>query len=95
MLGQICYKDFYENPEMPYQEVSPRRARIYVLLCIVLTLVTDIRYSRTSLLHHNLLRQASQPLPCSNCQRRSQIPRTQQIQNPTQTHSEISHTEHH
>ena len=23
MLGQVCYKDFYENPNMEYQEVSP------------------------------------------------------------------------
>jgi hypothetical protein len=23
MLGQVCYKDFYENPDMEYQEVSP------------------------------------------------------------------------
>ena len=22
MLGQVCYKDFYENPNMEYQEVS-------------------------------------------------------------------------
>lgn len=24
MLGQVCYKDFYENPNMEYQEVSTR-----------------------------------------------------------------------
>jgi hypothetical protein len=23
MLGQICYKEFYENPDMEYQEVLP------------------------------------------------------------------------
>ena len=23
MLGQVCYKDFYQNPAMDYQEVSP------------------------------------------------------------------------
>jgi hypothetical protein len=30
MLGQVCYKDFYESPDMEYQEVSLQLSQPYL-----------------------------------------------------------------
>src|SRR5947207_4579172 len=66
MLGQTCYKEFYENVEMEYQEVS-----LYFHSNLI---NPGIRNTRQSLFNNDLLRQTSQYLPCRHCKTRRKIP---------------------
>ena len=50
MLGQVCYKDFYENPDMEYQEVLS-------LSPLYMSDLLGIRDAWKSLIDHDLLLQ--------------------------------------
>src|SRR5204863_3182555 len=80
MLGQTCYKDFYNNPNMPYQEVSPSPPLLpfcFSLSFLFVTYCADfglgIRHSWTSLRNNNLLCQTPQLLSSKYCQTRSSL----------------------
>jgi hypothetical protein len=57
MLGQVCYKDFYERDEMEYQEVS-----ILIFYKVDVFLYSGIRTSRKSFISHDLLLQVSKSI---------------------------------
>lgn len=62
MLGQVCHKDFYENHDMEYQEVS-----LYLLRSSLTCLcILGVRNSWQSFIDHNLLLQISQRISFAN-----------------------------
>ena len=67
MLGQVCYKDFYENPNMEYQEVSS----CYTVFDHVWRV--GFRNSWKSFINHNLLLQIPQPISLRNLAIRQEL----------------------
>jgi hypothetical protein len=56
MLGQVCYKDFYERDEMEYQEVN------HLTCSIPLLTRAGVRPSWESFISHDLLLQIPKPV---------------------------------